>query len=109
MENEKWSIEDFKMYMLIYCMNANFIESQDEIDLIKSKFKEGAYKRIHKEFEKDNDFQSIEKLQKAFEDLGLEKNDVEMLFDEVKEVFLSDGKFDQAEQGILLGLKHLFH
>lgn len=109
MENEKWSIEDFKMYMLIYCMNANFIESDDEIELIKSNFKEEDYKRIHKEFERDNDFKVIEKLQLAFDELGLKKEDIDTLFIEVKEVFLSDGKFDQAEQGILLGLKHLFH
>jgi hypothetical protein len=103
-----WSKEELKVYILIYCANANFLESKVETDFIKSKIKGNSFERIHDEFDKDNDYQSIQKIRQTLEKYGYSKDEVGRLFKEVKELFLSDGKYDILEQNLFRGLNHIF-
>jgi uncharacterized protein YlbG (UPF0298 family) len=102
-----WTKEELKIYMLIYCANANFKESEDEIDFIKSKIESSDFKKIHKEFEKDNDYQSIEKIRAAVDRFGYTKDDTDELIKEMEGLFASDDDFDTLEQNMFLGLKHI--
>lgn len=58
-----WSHEELKAYLLFYCANADYIETEEEIELIKSKVDMNTYKNIHSEFKRDNDYQQIQKIQ----------------------------------------------
>ena len=93
--------------MLIYCANANFTESEDEIDFIKSKIQSSDFSKIHKEFDKDNDYQSIEKIKSTVDRFGYVKADTDILIKEMKGLFASDDEFDTLEENMFLGLKHL--
>jgi hypothetical protein len=105
--NDHWTKEEFKIYLLLYCANADFTESKAEIDLIKLKGQHSNFDKIHAEFESDNDYQSIQKIQAAIAHQGYSANEIESLYDEIKELFLSDGKYDVLEQNLYLGLRHI--
>ncbi len=102
-----WSKNELQAYILLYCANANFTESPEEIALIKSKVDAKNYKEIHKEFDNDNDYQSIEKIIDAVDRLNLSDKQIDKMIMEIKELFMADGDFDAAEKALFSGLKHI--
>ena len=109
MENisTNWTREELKAYILLYCAHADFIETQEEIDYIKSKVSEADYQKIHDEFEKDSDYESIQKIEYTIEKYNYTKAEIDSLFERIKELFYLDGEYSAAEQSIFIGLKHL--
>lgn len=103
--NTNWTKDDLRTYLLIYCANADFTESKKELEFIKSKINGSDFARLHSEFDKDNDYQSIEKIQSAYK--ALDYDNADTLMQEVREFFYADGEFDTLEQNLLLGLKRV--
>lgn len=103
--NANWTKEDLKIYILIYCSNADYLEDKVETDYIKSKIKSSNFDAIHSEFENDNDFQSIQKIQTAIKDHNYPHD--EALIKEIKELFEIDHHFDAVEQNLFRVLKKI--
>ena len=103
-----WSRKEFKLYLLLYCSHANLEEKDEEIELIKSKVDTDTYGKIHKELEKDNDYQSIQKIMYNLDKFNYTVEEKHKLLEDIKDVFYSDGEFDLMEQNLLLSLKHFF-
>lgn len=102
-----WSREEFEAYLLFYAANADFIESNAEKKLIHSKVSETAYSKMHAEFEKDNDYNRIQKIIATVERFELSKEEIEVLLNEVAQLFEADGKIDILEREYFIGLKRL--
>ncbi len=102
-----WTKEELEIYLLIYCANADFTESKTEDNYIQSKAKHVSFDKIHAEFEKDNDYIRIQKIQHALQRHGYSQKEKEKLLQEMKEVFLADENFDVLEKNLYLGLKHI--
>jgi len=102
-----WTKEELKIYTLIYCANADYFESHFEIDYIRSKVKESDYDNLYKEYKRDNDYMSIQKIKKTIEDLGYSDEEKEALFDEMRELFLADGKYQSLEQNLHRALSNI--
>lgn len=102
-----WTREELKIYVLIYCANANFSESKGEKKFIKSRAESADYLKMHAEFENDNDYQSIQKIQTAIEHNKYSQADKDALFGEVREMFMNDGETDILEENIFRGLHHI--
>ncbi len=102
-----WSREELKAYILLYCANANFIETQEEKEYIKSKVGEEKYIKVHKEFDKDNDYQRIQKIQNTVGRFNYSEHEIDRLFENIKKMFLTDGSMDILEENIYRGLQHL--
>ena len=102
-----WTQEELKAYILIYCANANYEESTEEIEFINSKIPEADFKKMHKEFDHDNDYQSLQKINAHLEHFKYTNDQKEGLFDEIKALFLSDEKYDTLERNLLRGLQQL--
>lgn len=105
--NTSWSREELKAYILLYCAYADFIETEDEKEYIKSKVGEEKYNKIHKEFDDDNDYQRIQKIQATVAQYNYSKNEIDRLFENIKKMFLTDGSIDILEENIYRGLQHL--
>ena len=45
-EHIKWSKEEFKAFLLLYAAQTNFIETQEEIDFIESRFSNDVINKI---------------------------------------------------------------
>ncbi len=102
-----WNKKELHTYLFIYCMNADFIEKSDELALIKNKIDDATYVKMHTEYEKDNDFESIQKIQSAFSEHKYSKEQMLTIFNEIKLLFLSDGSYNILERNLMLGLKRL--
>lgn len=105
----KWTKQELQTYLFIYCMNADYKETKEELRSITSKTDNETYKEMHYEFEKDNDYMSIQKITESFNILNYKKEETEVLFNEIKELFLSDGKYVILERNLMLGLKRLLN
>lgn len=102
-----WTPQELKAYMLLYCAHADFVVSEEEKEFIKSKVNDEAYKRIRSEFDKDNDYQRIQKIDHTIDRLNFSREEIDNLFESIKSLFLADGEFDLLEENIYRGLKHL--
>lgn len=102
-----WTHEELKGYMLLYCAHADFNVSTEEKEYIKSKVGTEEYKKVRREFEEDNDYQQIQKINAAIERFEYSKEEIDEAFKSIKDLFLSDGEMDILEQNIYRGLKHL--
>ncbi len=102
-----WTKNEFLTYLFIYCMNADFKEVNNEIEYIKARTSGDDFDKMHAEFNNDNDYASLQKISYTHSRLGYTSSHTEALFVDIKELFLSDGKFFTEEQNILRGLKHL--
>lgn len=102
-----WTKDELKAYLLLYCTHCHVEETEEDKELIISKVDKETYKRIHKEIDKDNDYQSLQKILNTIERLGYSSNDIDQLIADVKELFLDDDDFDTLEQNMYRQLKHL--
>jgi hypothetical protein len=102
-----WTRQELKAYILIYCANADFNESKEETDLITEKIPQADFDHIHDEFDKDNDYQSIQKIQAALKKYDYTKDELEVLLGRIKELFLADGNYDVLEQNLYRGLHRI--
>jgi hypothetical protein len=102
-----WSREELKAYLLLYCAHADIIETEEEKQLIISRVGNEKYQSIHEEFEQDNDYQSIQKIKSTMDRYNYSEEEVDELFYEIKELFLSDGSYETMERNIEMALKHI--
>lgn len=106
--NSNWSKDEFYTYLLIYCMNADFKESVSELEMIITKVGYELFHKMDVEFERDSDYESIQKIKNSLTELNLDKAEIDELFEDIKKLFLSDGKFETLERNLLVGLKRFF-
>lgn len=104
-----WTKEELKIYTLIYCANADYFESQLEMNFIKSKVDESNFEKIYLEFKSDNDYMSVQKIKHTMENLGYSNEDKDKLFDEMRGVFLADGKYQSLEQNLHRALTNILN
>ncbi len=102
-----WTREDFKAYLMMHCANADYIETASEKELILSKIDSNTYKKIHKEFEGDNDYQRLQKIAKSAKFFGYNKSNANVLLDNMKKLFFHDLDMNILEENMFRGLKHI--
>ena len=103
-----WTKDEFLAYLLIYAAQINQIETEEEKELIKSRFDAQILKRIYKEINADNDYQRIQKIMVYTYQKNYTSQDLDDLLKEIKELLLCDGKFDPIEQALYFYLKKIF-
>jgi len=102
-----WTRDELKAYLLIFCANADFVETKEESDMIHSKVSDSKYTKLHDEFEHDNDYKSIQKIESTIKRFNYSDSEIDALAVEIKELFLVDGKFDILEKNLMMGLNKI--
>jgi len=105
--NTTWSKKEFKTYLMLLCANADFIESEDEKDIIKSKVNPDILKHIHKEFDADNDYQRLQKIINTSKRFGYSKDKADELLSKLKNLFFKDHNMGILEENMFRALKRL--
>ena len=104
----KWTKVEFKAYLLLYCAHADYVETEEEKLLITSRVSTKLLKTIHNEFDKDNDYQRIQKIVHSANSFGYTHKEVDVLLERVKELFFPEGHdMGTLEKNMFRGLKHL--
>lgn len=102
-----WSRQEFKAYLLSYAANSNYFEAEEEADMIHNIVSDSAYKRIHKELAKDNDYQSLQKIMYNLDKFNYSKEEIHVLVEDIQKLFLADGEIDLLESNFFHALKRL--
>jgi len=102
-----WTRAEFKAYLLAYCAESDYIETDEQKDYILDLVSSETYKSVHRELSHDNDYQSIQKIQYNLEKFNYSKNEIETLLNDVRNLFLADGKIDVLEENLFRALKKL--
>jgi hypothetical protein len=104
----QWSRVEFKTYLLLYCANADFVETEEEKEIIQSRVNKDILKNIHKEFDNDNDYQRMQKIASTATRFEYDHNQVNVLIEKMKQLFFPKGEeMGTLEQNMFRGLKHL--
>jgi hypothetical protein len=102
-----WTKNELIAYILLYAANSDYKESNFEKNTIISTVDMQTFQKIHDEFEKDNDYQSIQKIISGIKMHNYSQNDITELLADVKALFFADGEFDVLEQNMFLFLKKI--
>ena len=107
MDAPDWTKDELIAYILLFAANSDFKESNTERNVILSKVDIYTLQDIHEEFHKDNDYQSLVKIQKALKAHNYSKEDINALFNEIMVLFHADGDYDFLERNMNTVLKRL--
>lgn len=102
-----WTKAEFKAYLLAYCAQSDFIESEEEKEFILDLISSETYKSVLHDLKRDNDYQSIQKIQHHLEKFNYSKNEIETLLSDIKHLFMADGEVDILEKNIFRALKKI--
>lgn len=104
---KKWTEGAFKAYLLLFCVNSNYREISQDINILKYRIGKDDLQAVSNEFDRDNDYQSIQKICMAIEEQGYSRDQLYALFREIKELFLSGEKFDNVKRSIFMSFKRV--
>jgi hypothetical protein len=107
MKKSIWSKEELIAYILLFAAHSNFEESNKERNVILSKVDMNTFQSIHDEFDNDNDYQSVQKIQEGLQRHDYSTSDLNELFADIKVMFYADGSYDILEQNMFLFLKKI--
>lgn len=102
-----WTRQEFKAYLLSYAAHSNFFESEEETEMILNVVSQDIYKKVHRELDKDNDYQSLQKILYNLKKFNYTKEEIHLLVDDIQKLFLSNGEIDLLESNFFLALKRL--
>ncbi len=103
----QWTKNELVAYILLYASQSDMIESNKERNIIISKVNMKTFNRIHKEFEQDNDYQSIQKIIAGLKAHNYTKIDIDLLLADIKLLFFADGNFNVSERSMYKLLKKI--
>ena len=106
-EHLNWTKEEFKAFLLLFAAQTNFIETQEEIEYIESKFPNEIINRTRKEINKLNDYQKSEIIVNQIKSNEYVQSDLDGILLEIKELYKSDGAFDSLEKSMFSMLEKL--
>jgi len=103
-----WTKDEMRVYLLIFSANADFVELKDEVKFIKSSTLNSTYSKMHKEFENDSDFNSIQKLRNTLDRFNYGEDKIGELFKEMIALFQADGDYSVLEKNFMNGIEKVF-
>jgi len=99
-KSNKLSKTELQIYILLCCANADSIETEEELNLIKSKVDIDTFERIYKEFKNDNEDDRIEKIDDNVHLHEFSHMELGQLRREMYEIFFSDCEFKMMERNL---------
>lgn len=100
-----WTKDELLAYILIYVSHSDLNETWKEKAYILSRVDKSVYKRVYSQFEKDNDYQSIQYIIEAVKTHDYYRNDLADLFADVKLMAFADGAYTDMEKAVYTNLK----
>src|SRR5690606_2482528 len=95
-----WSKEELKTYILLLCAKADRVEAEEEIALIKAKTSNEVFDKIYREFENDDEDESLEKIQDSMERHHYSELEICELKNEIQKIFAADRKIPMSKSNL---------
>lgn len=104
-----WNKNELKIYILLLCAKADLIESEGELDLIKSKTSLDIFEKMYREFDETSEDESLEKIQDCIQKHTYSFSEIAELKKEIQEIFLADRKLFMKEHNLGLILENILY
>ena len=108
MKTIDWTRDELVAYILLFAAHSDFKEDNHERNVIISKVDMTTFQDIHDEFDRDNDYQGIQKIMTSLRQHNYDSDDIEILMADIKTLFFSDGEFNINERNMLTALERIF-
>ncbi|MGB6267779.1 MAG: sulfurtransferase [Olleya sp.] len=102
-----WTKDELLAYILLFVAYSDLDESNKERQYILTRVDKKVYQRVHEQFDKDNDYQSIQNIVEAVKTHDYYRNDLADLFADIKLMAFADGEMDIMETMIYSQLKKI--
>ncbi|MBT8295225.1 MAG: hypothetical protein KJP01_02695 [Gramella sp.] len=96
-KKQPWTKEELQIYILLLCANADSVETEEEMKLVKSKTDKSTFEKMYAEFSEDSEEESLEKIQDNLVMHEYSHKELTELRREMFEIFFSDKKFSMME------------
>lgn len=102
METEKtnWNKKELHTYILLLCANADGVEGEEEITLIKNKTDATTFNKIYAEFSADNEEQSLEKINRTVQRFSYSHMEINALRKEMDAIYFADQTYGMMERNL---------
>lgn len=104
-----WTKTELQIYILLLCANADSVQTEEEINLIKSKVDDDTFNKIFKEFSEDSEDDSLEKIEKNVATQEFSHKELVCFQREMHEVFFTDKNFSMMERNLERMLKNMLY
>ena len=102
-----WQKNELLAYILLFVAHSDLNETHNEREYILSRVDKNIFQRVFEQFEKDNDYQSIQNIIEAVKTHDYYRNDLADLFADIKLMAFADGNMDSMEKMVYSSLKKI--
>ena len=102
-----WTKDEFLAYTLLYSAHADYILDQEEKEMILDRVDASAYYKVSRELERDNDYQSLQKILSYTQTNKYSQEEIDTLMHEIELLFMCDGEYDILEKNMMMSLTKL--
>ena len=106
---ENWSKEELQTYVLLLCANADKEETEEELELIRSKVSMKTFLKMYTLIKSDSEKKQIKRIQKAVQANDYSQMELGAFRKEIQEIFLSDNAFKMTEQRLQSVLDNILY
>ncbi|PWK17761.1 hypothetical protein [Xanthomarina spongicola] len=99
-KDTSWTKKELQTYILLLCANADSNETEEELNLIKSKTDPETFEKIHKEFSNDSEEERFEKIDINVQLHDYSNMELSEFRKEMYEIFLADKKYMLMERNL---------
>lgn len=99
-ETSRWSKEELKIYILIFCASVDSNPTDEEMNFIKSKTSPDTFHKMQKAFSAHSEQESIDKIEESIHKHDFTYMELAEFRQEIHKLFLSDNIFHRKEQSL---------
>ncbi|SDL72560.1 hypothetical protein SAMN04488034_1093 [Salinimicrobium catena] len=96
----QWTKTELEIYILLLCANADKVEREAEIDLIKSKVDQDVFDKVYRDFSEETQENCLEKIRENIANHQYSHRELERLRKEMNAIFFADEKYRPMEQNL---------
>ncbi len=102
METEKtnWNKNELHTYILLLCANADGVEGEEELNLIKQKTDTTTFSKIYSEFSLDSEEVRLEKINRTVQNFNYSHMELVALRKEMDDIYFADQKYGMMERNL---------
>ncbi|PHR87943.1 MAG: hypothetical protein COA80_18430 [Leeuwenhoekiella sp.] len=105
----KWSKEELQTYVLLLCANVDKEETEEELEMIRSKVSLKTFAELYAQFRSDSEKKQIKRIQKAVQANDYSQMELAAFRKEIQEIFLSDKRYKLSEQRLQSVLDNILY
>ena len=108
-KGEKWSKDELQTYVLLLCANVDKEETEEELELIRSKVSLKTFVKMYALLQDDSDKKRLKRIQRAVEANAYSQMELAAFRRDIQNIFLSDKNFKLSEQRLQSVLDNILY